>query len=106
MRSGTSAKTSTTHTARARPNRRAQRPMSFIVRDPSTLPPVALFIAERRRHSSPAGGGWAGRLARRLFFPERTHELVMQRLDQIGDHGSLAGLDEGLDRHARGQLDA
>jgi hypothetical protein len=35
------------------------------------------------------------------LFAERAHQLVVQRLDQIGDQRALAGLDEGLDRHAR-----
>jgi hypothetical protein len=40
-----------------------------------------------------------------LFFAERSHELVVQGLEQIGQHRALAGLDIGLDRHARRQLD-
>jgi hypothetical protein len=39
-----------------------------------------------------------------LLFPERTLQLVVQRLDQVGKHGAIAGLNEGFDRHARRQL--
>src|SRR6202035_3719851 len=40
-----------------------------------------------------------------LFFSERPHQLVAQRLDQVGHQRAVAGLDEGFDRHARRQLD-
>src|SRR5258708_8822639 len=36
---------------------------------------------------------------------ERAHQLVVQRLDQVGEHGAVAGLHEGFDRHAGYQLD-
>src|ERR1700761_3283946 len=39
------------------------------------------------------------------LLPERAHQLVAQRLDQVGQHGAVAGLHEGFDRHARDQLD-
>src|SRR5713226_9401930 len=38
------------------------------------------------------------------LLPERPHQLVAQRLDQIRQHGAVAGLDEGFDRHAGDQL--
>src|SRR5581483_8216000 len=38
-------------------------------------------------------------------LPERAHQLVVQRLHQIRDHGAVAGLHEGFRRHARDQLD-
>jgi hypothetical protein len=47
----------------------------------------------------------AGEAARSSFFPERPHELILQGLGQIGHDRTLAGLDEGLDRHAGYQLD-
>ena len=39
------------------------------------------------------------------LLPEHPHQLIVQRLDQIGNHRPVAGLHEGLDRHARHQLD-
>src|SRR5262245_6370398 len=33
-------------------------------------------------------------------LPERPHDLIANRLDEIGDHRPLAGLDEAFDRHA------
>jgi hypothetical protein len=38
-------------------------------------------------------------------LPERAHQLVAERLHQIGEHGAVAGLHEGFDRHARDDLD-
>src|SRR6266446_9834651 len=40
-----------------------------------------------------------------LPLAERAHQLVVQRLDQVGQHGAVAGLHEGFDRHAGDQLD-
>src|SRR3954453_20860815 len=40
---------------------------------------------------------------RASLLPERPHELVVQRLHQIGQHGAVAGLDEGFRRHAGDQ---
>src|ERR1700730_11416594 len=40
-----------------------------------------------------------------LFLPERAHQLIAQRLHQVGQHGAVAGLHEGFDRHAGDQLD-
>src|SRR4051812_5524414 len=40
---------------------------------------------------------------RASLLPERAHELVVQRLHQIGQHGAVAGLDEGFRRHAGDQ---
>jgi len=37
------------------------------------------------------------------FFPERTRYLIGQGLHEVGQHGSAAGGEEGLDRHARRQ---
>src|SRR5580698_4736377 len=39
------------------------------------------------------------------LLPERAHQLIVQRLDQIGQQRALAGLHESLDRHARYQFD-
>ena len=50
-----------------------------------------------------AGAG--GNRPTHLFFAERSHELIVQRLEQIGQHRTFAGLDIGFDRHTRGQLD-
>ena len=36
-----------------------------------------------------------------LFFSKRSVELIGERLDQIRQSRSLAGLDQGLRRHAR-----
>lgn len=36
------------------------------------------------------------------LLPERAHQLVAQRLHQVRQHGAVAGLHEGTDRHARG----
>lgn len=35
------------------------------------------------------------------LFPEGPHDLVGQRLAEVGDHGSLVGLDIDLNRHSR-----
>src|SRR6266403_556491 len=40
-----------------------------------------------------------------LPLAERAHQLVVQRLDQVGQHGAVAGLHEGFDRHAGYQPD-
>src|SRR3954454_20038000 len=40
---------------------------------------------------------------RASLLPERAHELVVQRLHQIGQHGAVTGLDEGFRRHAGDQ---
>src|SRR6266702_2959056 len=37
---------------------------------------------------------------RASLLAERPHELVVQRLHQVGQHGPVAGLDEGFHRHA------
>jgi hypothetical protein len=41
-----------------------------------------------------------------LLLPERTHELIVQRLDKVGHRRAVAGLDEGFDRHAGASLTA
>jgi hypothetical protein len=41
----------------------------------------------------------------RLLFREGSCNLISQRLHQIGDNGSFAGLYKGFDRHAGQQLD-
>src|SRR5438094_6469663 len=46
-----------------------------------------------------------GRLASGSPLAERAHQLVAQRLDQVGQHGAVAGLHEGFDLHAGYQLD-
>ena len=38
------------------------------------------------------------------LFPEGPHDLVGQRLAEVGDHGSLVGLNIDLNRHSRLQL--
>lgn len=35
-----------------------------------------------------------------LFFTERSHQLVAKRLGEIGKHGAVTRLHEGLNRHA------
>src|SRR6266852_5464859 len=40
-----------------------------------------------------------------LPFAERAHQLVAEWLDEIGQHGAVAGLHEGFDRHTGYQLD-
>src|SRR5712664_1641653 len=39
-----------------------------------------------------------GQLSRGSPLAERAHQLVVQRLDQVGQHGAVAGLHEGFDR--------
>src|SRR5258707_1069087 len=46
---------------------------------------------ERRERASP--------------LPERAHQLIAQRLDQVGQHGAVAGLHKGFHRHPRYQFD-
>jgi hypothetical protein len=38
-----------------------------------------------------------------LFLPESPHQLIVQGLNQIGQHGAFAGLDKGFYRHSRRQ---
>src|ERR1700716_4118656 len=52
-------------------------------------------------YGSPA---FAGTTDRALPFPERAHQLVAERLHQIGEHGAVAGLHEGFHRHAGDDL--
>ena len=40
---------------------------------------------------------------RASLLPERPHELVVQRLHQVGQHGAITGLDERFRRHAGDQ---
>src|SRR5713101_170543 len=40
-----------------------------------------------------------------LPFAQRAHQLVAEWLDEIGQHGAVAGLHEGFDRHTGYQLD-
>src|SRR5690606_9542742 len=40
-----------------------------------------------------------------LFLAEGAGQLIVEGLHQVGEHGALAGLHEGLDRHAGHQLD-
>lgn len=35
-----------------------------------------------------------------LSFAKSLDDLIVQRLDEIGRHGAIAGLNEGVDRHA------
>src|SRR5262245_13232202 len=75
IRSGTSANNSKTQIARVRPNLRPQR---------------ASVLMSVVRSSS--------------LLAERPHDLIVQGLHQIGQHGSLAGLHKRFDRHARQEL--
>src|SRR5215470_19267744 len=85
MRSATRPIRRTRQITRAKPNCCPKRASLFIVRRPR-----------------PAGRAPCAPLS---LLPERPHELVAERFHQVGDHGAVAGLHEGLDRHARCELD-
>src|SRR5215831_8217714 len=71
------------------------------------LPPVSgrtrmtIAICQDYRAFAPIR---AAAYLRVLFLPECPLKLVVQRLDQVRDHRAIAGLNEGLDRHAGRQL--